>query len=535
MQPLLEFLASHGIISLFAILCLGVALGELSIKGISLGTSGVFFVALGFGHFGVTVPSDIQTLGVVLFVYAIGLSAGPRFFAAFHRRGLTFATLAFAIVLTGFLAAAAMEAVFHFGAALSTGMFTGALTSTPGLAAAQESLPSPNVSVGYGIAYPIGVVAVVLFVQLLPRVLKIDLSREETHAAHGLSTPALANAWFEVKNPQLDGRTVDEFTSVHVLDFTLSRISKGDRAIPALGDAVLSLGDRVRVVGNAANLAKVEYLIGPRVLDMAEPPSGIASRTLVVSEEKVAGKRLSDLQIRERYGVVVTRLFRDEIELVPKWDSTLEIGDTIRIVGDAADCDRFAPMVGVSERRQHETAFLPILTGLVLGAFLGLVPFNVGGITVKLGMAGGPLFVGVLLGHFGRLGKMRVRMPLAARYFIRELGLIFFLAGAGTSAGAHFVPVFRTQGVSILFAGAVVTILPMIVAYVLARRFFKLDVLSTLGLLTGGMTCTPGLGAIRNVTDSETPSVAYATVYPVALIFITVLAQVLALVLKALA
>ncbi|MBE7557860.1 hypothetical protein HS125_02465 [bacterium] len=531
MPALIDFLSNHAIFTLFVILSLGVLVGELGIRGVSLGTSGVFFVALLFGHYGVTVSPEIETLGVVLFVYSIGLSAGPRFFKTFQKRALMFAWLAVATITAGFAAAAVVEAAFHFGPALSTGVFTGALTSTPGLAAAQESLSDPHVAVGYGIAYPFGVVGVVLFVQVLPRLLRVNLRHEEQRGPAHLRLPSLANAWFEIRNPQVAGKTVDQFTSMHLLDFTLSRISRGASVTPARSDEMLHVGDHVRVVGTPENLDKLELLLGPRVPDMQEPPSNVASRTLVVTEKSVAGKRLDELQIRERFGVVVTRLWRDDIELVPKADSTLEIGDTIRIVGDAADCDRLAPLLGQSDQKQHETAFLPILLGLMLGAFLGLVPFQLGGVNVKLGMAGGPLLVGLLLGHFGRIGKMRARMPLAAKYFIREMGLILFLAGSGTAAGSQFVAVFREYGPPLLLAGATVTILPMLVAVVLARRCFRLDMLSTLGAVCGGMTCTPGLGALRNLTDSETPAITYATVYPVALIFVTVAAQLLTMLL----
>ncbi len=527
-----DFLAANSLLTLFIIVCLGVLLGEIRLRGVSLGTSGVFFVALLFGHFGLDVLPDIRTLGVVLFVYAVGLSAGPRFFKTFHKRGASFVCIAASTVAVGFIAAAAMEALFHFGPALSTGVFTGALTSTPGLAAAQETLADPRVAVGYGIAYPFGVAGVVLFVQVLPRLLRVNLAHEEKLSEGQWRPPSLTNAWFELRNPQIAGKTVDGLISMHLLDFTLSRISKGDRVIPARSEEPLLLGDRVRVVATPEVLGKAEMLFGPRVADMQEPPSNIASRTLVVTEKAVAGKRLHELQLRERFGVVVTRLWRDDLEFVPKAASTLEIGDTIRIVGDAADCDRLAPLLGQSDRMQHETAFLPILMGLVLGAFLGLVPFRFGSVSIKLGMAGGPLLVGLLLGHYGRIGRLRVRMPLAAKYFVRELGLMLFLAGSGTAAGGEFVSVFRQYGLPLFLSGVIVTLCPLSAAFLLARRYFKLDMLSALGAICGGKTCTPGLGAIRNLSDSESPAIAYATVYPVALIFVTVAAQLLAMLLS---
>jgi putative transport protein len=514
-------------------LALGFLLGEIKVKGISLGASGVFFLALLFGHFKIEVPKEIGIFGVVLFVYAIGLGAGPRFFKTFRKRGISFAILAMSTLLAGAVATIIAELIFGFGPALSCGLFTGALTSTPGLASALDTLKDPGVSVGYGIAYPFGVVGVVLFVQLIPRLLRIDIKAEAKRESLRKQAPSLSKIWIEIKNPLLHGKTISEFNAGHFLDIAISRITKMEHTIPAINDAVLQLGDRLRVIGTEDNLKMAEMVVGPRIKDIVEPPSNIASRTLIVTEDKVAGKTLAQLEITERYEVVVTRLWRDELEFVPHGETTLEVGDTVRIVGEADDCDRFVPLVGHQERKLNETRFLPVLLGLMLGAYVGVFPLQLpGGISIKLGMAGGPLFVALIIGHFGRLGRMRFRLPLAANYFIRELGLILFLASAGTSAGTHFMEVVRNNGASLFLAGALITLVPLSTSYLIARKFFKLDILTTLGIICGGMTSTPGLGVVNDVSDSQTPAVAYATVYPVALILVTVLAQMLALLLK---
>ncbi|MCB2155277.1 YidE/YbjL duplication [bacterium] len=531
----IEFLQGNTTLSLFLIILLGTLIGNLSIRGVSLGASGVLFVALVFGHFGIAIPGAITTLGVALFVYAVGLQAGPRFFKAFRSRGIAFAMLAIVTLAAGFAATVAMEMIFHFGAALSTGLYTGSLTTTPGLAAALEALKDPNVSVGYGVAYPFGVVGVVLFVQLMPRFLRIDLKKEAKEVERKMKGPGVKVVWLEMKNPQLHGKTVDELSSAHLTTTAISRITKLGHTIPARNEAELQLGDRVRAIGTDDNLHKLEMLIGPQIENVEEPPSNIVSHTLIVSEDAVAGKRLDELHIRERYGIVVTRLWRDEIEMVPTGSSTLEFGDTIRIVGDSADCQRFMPLVGHQERRLQETRFLPLSLGLAVGVAIGLIPLPFPGeLRVALGMAGGPLFAALIVGHFGRIGPLSFRMPLAAKIFIREMGLIFFLAGAGTKAGANFVEVLKAQGVQLFIAGVVIAAVPLAASYIFARWVLKLDILSTLGAICGGMTSTPGLGVASNAADSDVPAVAYATVYPVALILVTILSQILGLALKAL-
>jgi putative transport protein len=474
----------------------------------------------------------VSTLGVVLFVFAVGLQAGPRFFKSFRKRGLSFALLALVTLAATFGTAVVLERLTGLGAPLSAGLFTGALTSTPGLAAALESLDDPTVSVAYGVAYPLGIVGVVLFAQLVPRLLRVDLEREAREVETAMAPPAVEVVWMEVRNPQLHQRTMGDFDEAHLTSATISRITKLGRTIPARSEAVLELGDRVRVVGTAEELGRMELLIGPRVERVDEPPSDITSRTVVVTEEGIVGKTLEELRLRQRHGVVITRLWRNDYETVPTGKSTLEFGDTIRIVGDRADCERFVPIVGDKERRLQHTNFLPLSVGLLLGVLVGQAALPLpGGIELKLGLAGGPLLVALVAGHFGRIGPFSFRVPVAAKYFIRELGLIFFLAAAGTGAGGSFLEVLQARGLVLVAVGLALTLAPLGLAWLLALRVLELDVLSTLGVICGSMTSTPGLGAVSAASDSEVPALAYATVYPVALIFVTLLSQLMAVVL----
>lgn len=528
MSEFINTLLANPIVVLFAILAIGTVVGQLSWRNISLGNSAILFVALVFGHYGFTLPPEISALGVVLFVYAVGLQAGPRFFKSFRQRGLSYAVLAIATLVSGVATAILIGALMGIDGALAAGLFTGAKTTTPGLAAALEATgKNPLVSVGYGIAYPFGVLGVVLFAQLLPRLLGIDLVKESEAVVQSQAGPKVEAVWLEVRNPQLSGRTVEALANAGIAGGNIARLARNGEVQPVRDNTEIHLGDYLKVVAQADHLAGFEITIGPRVEYMEPEARDISSFTVFVTEQELVGRSLRQLRLRDRFGVTVTRHWRDDTESVPGADTTLEFGDVIRIVGSKEDCERFIPVVGHQERRLQETNFLPLLLGLLVGVAVGMItiPFPGGGF--KLGAAGGPLLVALLAAHYGRLGPLSFRMPLAAKYFIRELGLIFFLAGAGTVAGANFIEVVTTQGPMLFLAGAAMTIVPMSVAYFVARRVMKMDVLSTLGAICGAMTSTPGLGAVCNAAKSDYPAVPYASVYPVALILVTILAKLI--------
>ena len=532
MEAVWAFFQQNSIAALLTILAVGTWIGNWELKGISLGSSAVLFVALVFGNYGVKIPSEIATLGVVLFVYSVGLQAGPKFFKAFRSRGITFAMLALATIAAGALASIVMHWTFDLSPALSVGIFTGSMTTTPGLAAAMESLKDPNVSVGYGVAYPFGVVGVVLFVQVLPRLIGLDLAAISRTAQKSQAGPALHAKWFKITNEQLVGRTIAQVWPDEEEHASIARLARGETILTGVGTQVLQVGDYLKAVGTAKQLEKAALLIGPEVPGFTEPTSTVLSYTVVVTKEKFVGQALAELNLQENYGIVVTRIFRTDQEFTPLASTTLEFGDHIRIVGAKDDCERFIAELGDAERKLQETPFLPLMLGLALGVLLGIVSVPLpGGGNFSLGLAGGPLIVALLAGHWGRLGSLVFHVPTSAKIFIRELGLILFLAGAGVKAGEGFVKILGEQGVSLFIVGVVVTIFPMMVSFLLGHYVFKYDAPTNLGALCGGMTSTPGLGVVTQAADSEYPAVGYATVYPVALIFVTLAAKLLALVL----
>jgi putative transport protein len=469
----------------------------------------------------------------VFFVYSVGLQAGPHFIRTIRRRGWSFIALAFVTLLSAWIASFLLAWGLGIDPAVATGIYAGALTSTPALAASLQAVNDPNISVGYGVAYPFGVIGVIVFVQLVPRILRIDWAQEEARAKKDQRRPVVEAAWFEITNPQIDGRTIQEVEATYLVGVVVSRIYDKYVAMPAHAESHLALGQHVRVVGAESDLKKSELLLGPRSPDFAEPPSAITTMTLLVTEDSVCGQTLAEMQLRDRYGITITRMWRDEFEFVPSGSTTLEFGDEVRVVGDVADCQRVAGLVGHQMERLHETRFLPLGLGLLAGLLIGQIPLPLpGGFTLQLGLAGGPLLAGLFAGHLGRIGHIHFRMPVAARIFMNELGLVLFLAYAGASAGEGFVEVVRSGGTSLLWAAIGVTLTPMIVAFLVVRYVFRWDALNCLGALAGAMTCTPGLGTLTKLTRSSTPSAAYVAVYPFALLIVSLLAPLLGAVLR---
>ena len=530
MDALVSLCNEEPLLTLALLIAVGTFLGQLHCWGISLGPSGVLFVGMAMGHWGVEFPLLFAELGVVLFVYAVGLQAGPHFLRTVRRHGWSYLLLAMVTLGVAWITAYLIAKAFGLDPALAAGIYSGALTSTPGLAASLQVLDAPAISVGFGVAYPLGIIGVVLLIQVVPRLLRIDWNREIERANAGEERPEIEVCWLCISNPQIEGKRISEIETTSMSKALISRVIDKYVAMPPHADTHLCLGQHVRVVGTVEDVRRLELLLGPRVEDFKEPQSSISSTTLIVTEESVCGKTLAESRFRERYGLTISRIWRDDFEFVPRAHSTLEFGDEVRLVGDEADIKRVESILGQRAKRLHETKFLPLGIGLSVGILLGRVPIELPDeITIQLGMAGGPLLVGLIAGHYGRIAKLNFRMPTAARRFVNDLGLVLFLSGAGVAAGASFWPVLQVQGVTLLMAAGLVTVVPLIAALALARSVFGWDALNCLGAACGAMTSTPGLGVVSRMTDSSAPSAAYVAVYPMALLAVTLLAPLLGL------
>jgi putative transport protein len=534
-------LLAEQMLVLFAILALGSWLGSLSIRGVSLGTAAVFFVGLAFGHFGLTVPRPIMDLGLLLFVYAIGLQAGPRFFRTFRRQGREFVVVAAVALLAAGAVTVLMAQLLGLPYALAAGMFTGALTNTPSLASVIDAVGrtdpanAATVSVGYGIAYPFSIVGVALLVQFLPKLLRRDVKQAEQDWRESQTgeRAQLSKKQFRVVNANLEGRRLGELDTHRLSQVNISRVQHDAVVVTGTPDVTLHVGDIILAVGAEEELRKLQLLVGEEVQVEMPANAKTVSREMVVAEDRVAGKRLMDLHVWDRYAVIITRIRRAGIELTPVGTSTLELGDTLRVVGDDAALDEFSRLVGGNARKIDETSMVPFLVGILLGILVGLVPIPLpNGLSIKLGAAGGALLVSLLLGHFGRVGPFAVYVPVAARNISRELGLMLFLGGAGANAGTQLFQVVQEQGGGVFVAGAAITTIAAFVTIIVTHLVYKMNLLSVMGLTSGVLTNPPALAAAQNQTETDVPAITYASAYPVVLIFKILLAQVLAQVLR---
>jgi putative transport protein len=532
----MSYLAGQDMLVLFAILAIGTWIGQLSFRGISLGAAGVLFTALLFGHFGLSVPKPVMDLGLLLFVYAVGLQAGPRFFRTFRRHGIQFVVIALVTVGVGALATFAVQQWLGISYDLAAGLYAGALTCTPALAAAIDVVGrfapgnSGPVSVGYGISYPFSMIGVVLLVQFLPRILKRDLRKEETRwsAEKESESPGLQSRQYLVTNPNCAGKQVREVNPHRMTLANISRIKHGDQVFAASPGRILYLGDVVMVVGTPEELDKMQFILGEETHERMDVNADVLSLDVEVTAGSLTGRRLAEMRVWERYTVVITRIRRQGLEIAPTGNVTLEMGDNIRVVGDKEAVETFANLVHGSPRRAEETNMLPFLAGLLLGIVVGLIPINLpNGVQVRLGMAGGAFLVSLIVGHFGGLGPLRLYVPAAAKNLARELGLMLFLAGAGASAGSNFVQILGQHGLSLLVGGALITICSVLAGLLVMHLGYRMNLLATMGALSACMTNPPGLGAANSQTESDLPTLSYASAYPVALIFKILLAQLL--------
>jgi putative transport protein len=531
LEALNQLFLDQPLVTLFAVIALGLLFGSITIKGINLGSSGVLFSALLAGHLGYSIPGGVGTLGLVLFVYCVGIGAGGRFFASVAREGATLAKLALVIVSLGGLITWAGATLLDLPADLAAGIFAGALTSTPALAAATDGLKeaSTGVSIGYGIAYPFGVIGVVLFVQVLPRILKYDLEKiAAEHDAGDDTEDRVENVLVECTNQNLIGKRIADSGVVNLNACQVSRIFKDGQLAPLSYEDTFTEGLLLLLVGRSKEIAIAVDYIGQRSHRNMLKDVENERQQLLVTERKIAGKNLRDIAPLKNYGIVITRITRLGLTFVPNASTIIELNDQLTSVGRTDDLKIFAKAVGHRSNAIDTTDLLSLSAGLTLGIIVGLIPIGLPGSTpITLGLAGGPLFVALLLGHFGRVGRIVGHIPRPTRLLLQELGLVFFLANAGIRGGGSLAVTVQEYGFMLFGLGIAVSVIPLMVAWPLARKLFKLDALQALGGICGGMTSTPALGAITAKTDSQVPVVSYVSAYPVALIVMILIAKVL--------
>ncbi|GAA4819808.1 aspartate:alanine exchanger family transporter [Algivirga pacifica] len=537
MEKILELLQVD-YVALFLIIGLGILLGKISVKGISFGASAVIFVAIFYGfildklQLQMAMPSIVQKVGLVLFIFTIGMQAGPSFFEAFKSQGKNLIILAILTVLTGSIVTVVSSYAFDIDFKLAVGLLTGALTSTPGLAAAIDASGSSVASIGYGIAYPFGVIGVILFVKLAPKLFRVNLDTEEKRYEESTSSefPEVLNRNFIVSNENAHKKTLKELNIRFMTKANVSRVMRPDQEPKSpTPDTVIYKGDLVRAVGTEDALRKVEILLGEPT-DIKIPRSGqYEIRWYVVSKRDIVNKSLKELALQDNYLATVTRIRRAGVDISARPSQRLRYGDKLLIASTKGYVDGLTQLLGDSIKQVETTSFLPVALGIIAGVLLGKLNIPIpGGGTFSLGLTGGVLIAALLLSRQGKTGPIIWNLPSAGNSILRQFGLLLFLTPVGVSAGAKLVATIEEYGFGLFGIGALITLIPMVLVVILGRFWFKSNFLSILGALTGGMTSTPGLSAVDGMTDNDAPQVAYATVYPFALVMIIICAQIVA-------
>jgi putative transport protein len=546
MQPIVNFFAENQLLLLFTVIGLGYLVGQIKVFGFSLGVSAVLFIGIAFGALDkrLGLPESMYIIGLVLFVYAIGLQSGPSFFASFQKRGFRTNGIAATLLASGAIAAIILWKILGISAPSAAGLFCGALTSTPALAATVETVKTLSTNlpqevadlnanspvVTYGLAYPFGVLGVLLWFFVFTKIFKIDFAKEEAARLKESGSDTIRSRTYHITNPAIAGKTVGE--SLKLLGqpgFALSRIKKGEVTSIVTPDTLLSAGDQIVAVGTTEALERARILFGEEsAVHMPLDNTGIDFRRIFVSHPAVVGKRIHELNLEKEFGATITRLRRGDVDIVPSPGTTLELGDRIRVVTRHENIDRITKYFGDSMKSISETDFLSISFGIVLGVMVGMIPFPLPhGMVFKLGFAGGPLIVALLLGRLERTGPIIWALPFTANLVLRQIGLVFFLAGIGTKAGYGFGATFQSGGWGLIAAGALITTCVVVLTILVGYKYLKLPMSAVMGMASGMHTQPACLAYANQQAQSDQPNIWYATVYPASMITKIILAQII--------
>lgn len=527
-------LVQNPVFLLLAVILSGHLLGKIRLWTLSLGSSGIVFSGLAFGLAGFSLPGIIQALGLTLFIYAVGQQAGPGFVQSMKRGGLSVSFAALTMILAGLVTALACQSWFGFSSAVTAGLFAGALTSTPGLAVAVELAHDGSAPAAYGLAYTFGVIGVVLFVKLLPRLTGIAVADEEQRLEQELANlyPSMEFTHLRVTNPNFCSGPLAEVMPQRMAEVTITRVLRPGASAPelAVAETVLALGDTVRVVGTTDALRRAAILIGPETEANLAFNSTLIKKKILLSRPLVAGKTLRSLNLSHVYGVQVSRITRNGFDCPAGAHVRLRQGDVLHVVGHPEALENVTKLLGNDAEALFTANAATLLLGLFCGVLLGSVPLYVPGLGLfSLGSTGGVLLAGLLFGALRQIGPIITELPSTANVLLRDLGLALFLAVVGTTAGGTLLPTWQEYGLPLFLSGALITLTPMLTGAMLCLMVLRIPFLRTLGILTGGMTSTPGLAAATSLSTTSYASTAYATVYPVALVGMIVSAKIIML------
>jgi putative transport protein len=542
MNFLLNYLSTHPLILLFLIVGIGFFLSHIKVKGVGFGVAFVLFVGIAFGAWGkglFDTKEQVEKLeimgqvGLMLFVYTIGLQAGPAFFRILKKNGIYIALLGIIVLILSAVMAGLNTYIFGIDPIMATGIFCGALTNTPALAAAAEFLhgnpDAYKLTVGYSVAYPLGVIIPILWSQFVARRRNIDVvhetKRAERQSGAGSEPPVTMNVI--AKNPEILGKMLSEILPPQAIASRLKRY--GQIKIPT-SDTRVQAEDVFHIVGTGRNIEKIKKLFGGESLQPGpeEYRGDIDFRRIMLTNPRLAGRTLAELQLEDAWEGVVTRVRRGDTDFVPTPDTKLERGDRLRVVAPADKMEKITKLLGDRFKSIAEADYFSFAAGILAGLIIGYIPIPLGGdVNLKLGIAGGPMVVGLILGYLGRTGNIYWSMPLNTNLTLRQLGLVLFFAVVGIKAGGGFATAIAGQGFGILLAGAFVTIVLSVGILFGAMRILKMDWVSATGTLGGAQTQPAVLSYIGDLSQSESPNAAYAAIMPVAMLMKILLSQLL--------
>ena len=539
---------AHVVFTLALVITLGVMLSRIKIAGISFGVTWILFVGIAAGHFGMTIEHEtlhfIKEFGLILFVFSIGLQVGPGFFSSFKEGGVKMVGCAATVVLLGCLTTYIIHLVTGTPLPTMVGVMSGAVTNTPGLGAAQQAyadatgITDPTIALGYAVAYPLGVVGIILSLIAVRFITRVNF-KEEDKALEAMKSEHsnVMRLSVEFTNGALENQSVAHIRDLINRSFVIARIMDHNGVIRiADGTSTLKVGDKIRVVCSPDDREAVIAFFGQEI-EMTKEEWGVTSdnqrqlvsRRIVITKREINGKKLSDLRLRTKYGINITRINRAGIDLIPYQGMELQMGDKITVVGDEKAIDQVANVLGNSMKKLNEPQLLTIFIGIALGVLLGSIPLMEIPQPVKLGLAGGPLIIAILIGRYGPHFHLVTYTTMSANLMLREVGLALFLAAVGIGAGDGFIDAIVGGGSRWILYGFIITVVPLLIVGLFARLKLKMNYYTLMGLMSGSVTDPPALGYANSTAGNDMPAVGYATVYPVVMFLRVLTAQLLIL------
>lgn len=527
---MIEVLRHNSLFPVLVIIVSGYFIGQIRVRAFNFDTTAIILIAMILGHWGFQVSPVLKTLGLILFLYMIGLQAGPGFFNSFRREGLQMNLLALIIVGTGALLTLLFAHILHIHSPLAVGIFAGALTSTPGLAAATEVSGDPTASLGYGVAYPVGVIITIMTLRLIQKLMPKQILAGESDYQGQLfaQNPPLKAMYIRITNSNMDGMKLADTDLEKMLEVKISRIRHTDSDQIPTPDIRLAVGDIIRVVGTESAVEKAQMILGEFTEQSIPRPKNTVIRPIVVFNKDYLGKTLGEVQLLENYNVIITRVRRSGIDLSAIPNRILRLGDKLMVIGEPETLDQLADKLGTQLKNLVENDIIPVMTGMILGLILGAIPFYLSpNISFTLGVSGGIIITALILGSLGKTGPMTWVISGHSTQLLKNFGMLLFLASVGVEAGTGLIETISTNGIQLLAAAVLITFITMAIALFVAIKVFKMNMLVALGAITGGMTNTPGLAVLNKMSDSDAINTAYAAVYPFALVLMIIFSHLL--------